>query len=185
MTLTLSPFTRKFLALALLIGVLALLWLVMAKPIEDKFKSYEEGIAHSERLLTRYRQASGERELLEARLEHSREVDSSRGGFLQGDNAELVAASLQSDVKAVIARGGGQLRSIQVLADTEETKFRKVAIRVSMSGSTEALRDILYDLETANPYLFIENIDVRARPSRRNELQVRFDVYGFIRIDES
>lgn len=185
MTLTLSPFTRKFLALALLVGVVAVLWLAVAKPIEEKFKSYEEGIAHSENLLSRYRRASGEREQLQVQLERAREVDQSRGGFLRGENAELVAAALQADVKAVIAKNGGQLRSIQVLADTEETKFRKVAIRVSMSGSTEALRDILYDLETANPYLFIENLDVRARPSRRGELQVRYDVYGYIRTDES
>lgn len=184
MTLTMSPFTRKFLALALLVGVLIIIWLAIARPIERRFETYAETIAHSERLLERYRRVGGAREALEVELGQARESDLSRGGFLSGQSAELVAAKLQSTVKEAIENSGGQLRSIQVLNEAEEGNFRKIAIRVTMLARTLPLRNTLHELESSNPYLFVENVSVRARPSQSRDLQIRFDVYGYIRTDQ-
>ncbi len=64
-----------------------------------------------------------------------------------------------------------------------------------MTVTLEPLQNVLYTLESAKPYLFVDNLDVRRRVQRRrrkqtqpeaeSRLTVRFDLYGYIRNGQS
>ena len=54
--------------------------------------------------------------------------------------------------------------------------------------NTAALQRVFYDLESATPFLFLDNVEIRSRPARRASgpeddpiLEVRFDLYGYMR----
>ena len=57
-------------------------------------------------------------------------------------------------------------------------------------ADTEAVKTIFYALESTNPDLFLDKIDRRAsrRRARKNQsasdLQVRYDVYGYMRVEK-
>jgi hypothetical protein len=71
----------------------------------------------------------------------------------------------------------------------DEGKFRRIIVRGQMATNTVAMQRIFYDIESASPYLILDNIDIRARPSPRTPengptdpmLDVRFDLYGYVR----
>ncbi len=183
-----SRIMSRFLALAILAAIVALLWLFVVLPVTAKFDTYDESMAQSEELLARYLRMSGARADLEAALEETRRDQASVSGFLTGASIQWVAADLQNKLKRLINANGGELNSIQMLPQEAENGFHKVAMRVVMTGDTETLRRVIYTIETANPYLFLDNLDIRAQRKRtqKNEnraaekLQVRYDVYGYM-----
>ena len=189
---TLSPVLRRALAVAILAAILAALWALVVQPVTARFESYDRAITQSQALLARYLRTGGTRERLQAQLEQMRQTQASLGGFLEGGSGELVAAQLQNTVKKLVDANDGELKSIQILEEQEENNFRRVAIRVTMTADTEAVQKIFYSLETANPYLFLDNIDMRARRTRAetgrtrgaDNLQVRFDVSGYMRAEK-
>jgi general secretion pathway protein M len=178
----------RFLALAILAAIVALLWLFVVWPITAKFDAYDESMVQSEELLARYLRVSGTRADLEAALAEARRDQAAVSGFLKGASVQLVAADLQNTLKRLINANGGELNSIQMLPQEAENGFHQVAMRVVMTGDTETLRRVIYAIETANPYLFLDNLDIRAQRKRtqKNEnqsaevLQVRYDVYGYM-----
>lgn len=189
---TLSPALRRVLAVAILVAILAALGALVVEPVTAKFASYDRAVAQSQALLARYLRIGGERERLQVQLEQVRRTQASRGGFLEGASGELVAAELQNKAKNLVDANGGNLKSVQILKEQDENNFRRVAIRVTMTANTVAVQNIFYSLETANPYLFLDNVDIRAsrrraqktRTQGAGDLQVRYDVYGYMRIEE-
>ncbi len=189
----LSPLVSRSLAVAILVAALAALWVFLVAPVTEKFEGYGRSISHSRELLVRHLQIAAQRARLERELEELRRAQSSTGRFLEGGGIELVAAEAQNKVKNLIDANGATLKSTQILPAQEKDNFRKLTIRVTMSADTEALQKIFHALETANPYLFLDNIDIRARRRRarrgrsvrQGELQIRFDLYGYMRIEGS
>lgn len=189
----LSPLVSRSLAVAILVAALAALWVLLVAPVTEKFEGYGRSISHSRELLVRHLQIAAQRARLERELEELRRAQSSTGRFLEGGGIELVAAEAQNKVKNLIDANGATLKSTQILPAQEKDNFRKLTIRVTMSADTEALQKIFHALETANPYLFLDNIDIRSRRRRarrgrsvsQGELQIRFDLYGYMRIEGS
>ena len=189
----LSPLVSRSLAVAILVAALAALWVLLVAPVTEKFEGYGRSISHSRELLVRHLQIAAQRARLETELEELRRAQSSTGRFLEGGGIELVAAEAQNKVKNLIDANGATLQSTQILPAQETDNFRKLTIRVTMSADTEALQRIFHALETANPYLFLDNIDIRSRRRRarrgrsvsQGELQIRFDLYGYMQIEGS
>lgn len=189
--MAMSLLVRRLLALVLLFAALAAVWLFLAQPVMAKFAAYRQSIAQSNEFLARYRRVAGGREQLEKALEEARRAGASSGRFLEGSSTEIVAAGLQNDVKKIIAASGGELKSTQLRQDEDEKEWRRVTIRVNMSAGVEATMQIFHAIESANPYLFLGNVQIRApRLSKRRRakvsatqgvLQVRYDVYGYMR----
>ena len=185
---SLSPGFRRFAAVGLLALVLGVLWLYAVLPIVTHLEDTDRSIAESQVLLQRAKQVAARLPALEARREALVRRLEQGSGFLKGASEEVVAAGLQEQIKVLIGRHGGTLRSTQALAAEDESGFRKVALRVSMSADTEGLQKVFHGLESASPSLFLDNIDIRAktrssrRPAGREEdsLQVRFDVFGYL-----
>ena len=109
------------------------------------------------------------------------------GVYLAGNTDSLAAAGLQEDVSAKIGRAGGTLRSVQILPATSDGDFKKVSVRVQLTATLAAFSELLYSLEAARPFVFVDNLDIKNRRTRSNdanqdpELIIRFDLYGYLR----
>ncbi len=187
----LSPLVSRSLAVAILVAALAAVWVLVVAPVRATFEGYDRSIGQSRQLLVRHLEIAAQRARLETELEGLRQARSTTGRFLEGGGIELVAAAVQNKVKNLIDANGARLKSTQILPAQEKDNFRRVTIRVTMAADTEALQRIFHALETANPYLFLDNIDTRSRRRRarrgrsvsQGELQIRFDLYGYMRIE--
>ena len=188
---------HRIIALALLVVMLSSGYMLIDQFVIGRYKFYQDNISQLQDRLQRYENMLSMREDLEERLQQIKQDNSIDVYYLQQSSSVLAAADLQQQVKSAVENNGGNLVSTQILPVSDEGVFSKVAIRVQMTGDTEALQKTLYDLESARPLLFIDDLQVRGQPIRqrnpnnRNEITLRiqlttqFELSGYIRRSEA
>lgn len=182
----------RLLAATLLLVVLWLGLQLVVLPVVSAYRTAADEIAQNRALLERYRALAAEQPRYAKRLEQRREADRANTGFLEGQDETLAAAALQERVGAVIDAAGGELHSTQILpaqvAD-EDLAIRRAGLRLQFAVGIEGLEEILYQLETAEPYLFVDELSIREQrirrrrnePAQETRLDVGLEVYGFVR----
>lgn len=164
--MTVGPAIQRLFALAILAGVILMAWAWIVAPVAERFDRYEEAASQSRLLIDRYRGILASKGALE------RDVDALHGsrireqGFLVAPSAELGAALLQERIKQTAEGAAAALISIQVLAPKEDAGLSRISVRARLKGDIVALSDVLYELETAWPAMFIDNLHVRTRTRR-------------------
>lgn len=191
MTRSLSPLVSRGLAVAILFGVVAGLWLGIANPVLDRMIEYRQTIARAEERLPRLGQLAASAPLLQAQLAQIRRDPRARSRLLTGANDSLAGADLQRRVNQVSLQNGAVIRSTQPLPAQDEQGFRRIAIRIAMEGDAAALQKIFFALETSPTLLFVDNVQIRSRSGGRlrrvqgqtiaqdETLAIRFDLAGY------
>jgi general secretion pathway protein M len=189
MMTSLSPRSRRFVAVGLLALVALALYSFVVGPLLASYADSRRQVADSRATLARYEDIGRDTPKLQTQLDELHRQGASAAGYLDGQNETLVAASLQERLKSAVVQTGGHLNSTQVLASTEKGQTRRVVVRGQMQMNLAALQRVLYTLESGSPYLFIDNLDVRPMVGPRGQetqdsealLDVHFDVYGYMR----
>src|SRR5205085_229414 len=136
---------------------------LVINPLVTAYSDADQGVANAEDRLVRLRRIAAAKPTLERELEALRTQSASGQLALRAANSQLAAAEMQDRLKRLIEASGGTMKSTQVLPGRDEKGFRRVALRVTMDGDTEALQKIFYGVETATPLMFVDNIEVRSR----------------------
>ena len=196
MTSSLLPVLHRFLAVMILVGGAVLIWALAVQPVTDKFRTYREDTENAQTLIAGYSRIGNSRTQLEAHLTKLQRSHSSRSRVLKGASVMLAAAQLQNQVKKIISANKGTMKSTQVIPGKKVGPFQKITVRVRMNADTESLYNIFYDLEASHNYRFLDNVEIRAQRAKRagrrkaarnaaTVLDVRFDVYGYMRDEAS
>jgi general secretion pathway protein M len=183
-------------ALAVPLALLAAIgwpWLTQVRDLEQEIQSLDDRIGHYHRLL---KTLPG----LQAELERVKSNDEFKDFYFDAKTRALAGAELQSAVQQMVASAGGQVTSTQLLPSPDDEQPPKVRVRTQIKGTTDALLDVLYQIEQARPFLFVEQLSVRAharrrlprrssrsrrrprsvrRPSQEGLLTVRLDLFGY------
>ena len=157
--------------LALVLLALALLggFRLVVAPLMAAFQDNAARIEEAETLLQRYLALAEQRPAMSDRLAEQQELAASAAGYLEGPSDALAAAQ-QDRVKSVIEGAGGELRSTQILpavATDGDAGIRRAALRVQFGVTIAGLAETLYELESGQPYLLIEQLTVREQRTRR------------------
>ncbi len=184
----LSPRASRALALAILGGLGLLVVFGIALPLLDTYDQAWNSVERNRAAIAHIGQSAPRPARLEAELARLKERQASAVGFMQSANGSLAAAELQNRIKSSVEAARGELRSTQILPPRDEGVFRRISIRGQIAVNTAALQRVFYELESASPFLFLDNIEIHARPARRGAgseddpvLEVRFDLYGYMR----
>ncbi len=177
-------------ALALLAMTGAAVYLMAVAPLIDSYRRNGEAIVETRDLLARFERQAAARSRLEERLAALQELVARQGHYLDGTTYAVAAASLQDNVKAIVETQGGEIQSIQTMPSQANDDSGRVAIRVQSLMVVDSLLFTVHRLESGAPYLFIDNLEMQGRLSRRarlgedpdeeTELLVWFDLYGFL-----
>lgn len=186
MMANLTPWQRRLLAVALLLGVLALVGVAVAIPVVIMHRHYVE--AQDEQLdrLRRYQRVVNARPQIEKQLAEVNTKDTAKY-FLKNYSPALAATEIQEVAQTIIESFGGKLASMQVNTHKDEGGFRQISLNVQLSGNLVALQKILHALETSEPYLFIDNLSLRSPLGRQSrpipgvepEFNMQFDLFGY------
>jgi general secretion pathway protein M len=185
-----SAQARRIAALVLLGAAFLVAYLGIVRPVLSLRDDTRAAIETNRDLLERYRRIAAGREHLKARLDRLERDTSVQRAYLSGDNDAVVAAQLQNRIKSIVQRAGGTLNSMQVLPPEAENGFRKISVRVKAVATMQAWVDTMLGIETGNPLLFLDNVDITTRsasrrvanrPAENVQLSVTFDVYGYLR----
>ncbi len=195
MTVATAPgWGQRLGALALLLlVVVGSFYLVVERGLAASYRFYAERLEQQQGRLDQLERMAANREPIQhliTRIQQDRNITAQ---YLPQSAPPLAAAELQQRVKAVVEAAGGTLRSTQALPPVEEGSAVKVAVNATVSGDTDSLQKILYDLESQTPLLFVDNLDVSAREVRqrlpngrlagytRVQLNIQFEISGYLR----
>ena len=186
----------RLLALGLLAALLIGSYVLVVVPLLGTYEDNAAAIEQAETILRRQQALAAQQPQLIERLEEAKAQADAAAGYLQGPSDALAAAQLQDRVKEVVEASGGELRSTRILPaeDVDASPgTRRTALRVQMMVSIEGLAEILYGLESGQPYVLIDELTVRSqrerRQRRRNQtttesdpmLDVNLELSGFVR----
>ncbi len=186
----LSPFQSRFLALALLVVVMGLLFTAV-EPLWKRYLTNAENIEQLQERVFRYARLAASSEITRQQLIQWEKDDQVARYALPVESPDLAAARLQERVKAIIKPAGGKLLSTLNLHPTDDGPFQRITVNVKMRGSIGAVRETFYSLESGIPLLFIDNVVLISQGARRSKrrgvptnleskLEVRFDLSGYL-----
>jgi len=154
---------QKSRGLALLVLAIAIViaWIVLLHPLVAIVTGESEEADNSLNLLARYQALEAARPEVEAELRQLQERNAAMSGLVEGRSAALAAAAVQADVKAIVESNGGTILSTQNIPPTAANGFEKIEIQYDISLSLGSLKNIIYQIETHTPYLFIDSVNMR------------------------
>jgi general secretion pathway protein M len=179
---------------ALLIPVL--LVLAVALPWWQRLQTLDADYARGLDQLVRYQRLVATLPSLRAELAREQANDEFKAFYFDAETPALAGARLQSEVQDMVRSAGARPISTQILPVDEEEQPQRVRIRTQLQGTTDELLDVLYRIESARPFLFVDQMSIRSTSPRRStirrrvsqrrveqnvgQLTVRLDIFGYI-----
>jgi len=182
------PIAERAVALALALGLGLLVTVVGVLPFVDSVRETDEALEYDREIIARLSRSTAHSgsfatqiDVLVARLNES-------GLYIRADTEPLAAASVQEHLKSAVGLHGGELRSVQSLPSLQEDSLTRIGLRVVMTAPIGPMIRVLHELETGEPYLFVDELQVKSTTRRRKRteeastsvISVRFDVYGYL-----
>lgn len=180
---------RCLISAALAVVLLVILGLAVILPWWNQMALYDEEALDTAERMGRYQNLIASKQDLAKELQQLRANQNKQGVFITAPSAELAAAQLQRHAKDAVSKAGGTLVSTQNLAQDPDDMPEKIQVRVRMKGDAGALADVLHNIESAHPLMFVENLSVKSRRTvkgrRKNrvttyDLDVSFDLAGYL-----
>jgi general secretion pathway protein M len=186
---SMSPALQRVAAFSLLLAVGGALAFGVIEPLVNSYTNAKTTVERERAAISRARATGLDTAALQAELARLKQRQTTTAGLIQGSNESLAAAELQERLKSTIETAHGELRSTQILPSRTEGRYRRVTIRAQAAAKIASLEHALYDLESAPPYLFLDNVEIRARPDQSGRagaaedpnLEIRLDLYGYMR----
>lgn len=187
----LHPVIGRLAALALLAGVIAGIAVFGVLPLAERLRAADETLEFDRQLIRRMSAAAANPGYFDAQLSALRARVDQSNLYLRADTEPLAAVALQELLKQSITQHGGELRSVQSLPGRDEEGLTQIGLRVGMTGGFEAVLRVLHQLESSEPFVFVENLEIKEAGRRRRRstdaeapeetpLAVRFDIYGYL-----
>lgn len=180
----------RLLALALLLLPLALLLRFAVVPAWQAYTAQGERITETRAQLQRYRRLAAQLPALREQVAGLREQQVLTPYLIDAPNSALAAAGVQQRLQDMARAHQGRILSTRVLRSESDGPFERVTVNARMQIQLEGLQAMLYELETSQPYLFVDELSVMARAVRRyrraapdtaGPLETRLTLYGLRR----
>ena len=186
----------RWLALGLLLAVLALVYLLLVHPWWTvPMLQVNQDIADSRSRELRVRTQLQQAPQVEKQLAAALAQQAKRPGFLPEASAELATAGLIQRLETVVLQASPGNRSCAItnrspMPQASRERYERVVVQVRLRCGTPELAAVLHLLESGTPRLFIDNLSVlsqhytylvNAAGGNSAGLEVSFDLYGYLR----
>ena len=194
MNLRLTPAQSRLLAVVLLLLMIAALVAAVAVPAVLLHRHYDHYIDQYSDHLARYRRVAASRGDIEASLAEVEKRDPRRF-FLKAHAPALAAAELQGSISRVVESHNGHMISSQIMPAKDDGKAAaatRITLSTQFSAAIVPLQTILHDIEVHAPYLFVDQLTVRAnqgrqfkpQPGVQPEYSIQLTVSAFMQPEE-
>lgn len=155
----------RLLAAGLLLLVIGATVAAVAVPAYVLYHRYDEAQIVTLERIDRYRRVSSQRADHQRALDTLKARESARF-FLKSSAPNLGGSELTDLVRPMLEANGSRLTSIQPPTVKDEGGFRVYSLSVGFNSTPASLQKTLYAIETSIPYLYIENMTLRATVPR-------------------
>jgi general secretion pathway protein M len=177
-----TPRQSRTAAVVILLLLMATVLAVAIYPVWSMNMAYNAKIGATQFQIQRYQRIASQDDRYQQEFNNLKQNQQSDPRYLQSKTDLLANAELQRRIKQVIAAERGEIISTQTAQISQDKLLNKVAIRIRMKATLESLKQILHQLETQKPYLFVDNISLRGRHLPRRRLPTTKDIAKEIRM---
>ncbi len=150
----------KILAVALLMTVVAALWAGVAVPLTDWYAARADRLEQQTRLAQRMEQFVAD--LPELRRRAGTAETAAPVAVLEGASDSVAGAALQQRLQQIGAAVGAQLASTEVLPGEPVGAYRRIGVRLSVSGTWPVLVNLLDAITASSPPLLVNDLQVES-----------------------
>jgi len=169
---TLTDRQRRLLALAILLIVLCIIYSITVVPVLIANQHYRETIAGMESRLAQLQRAAAIGTSLQPQYEQLMRWKETDSHYLKSNSAALAAAELQRLIKRIAVAQYAEVLSTQILTASQEQDLNRISLKVRIRGTLEKIVQVFYAIETSEPFMFLDNISVRAKSGRRGRSKI-------------
>jgi len=155
---------RRILAAVGVAVVFSLAYVGVAEPIVHYRRRVADEVAEGQEQLERAARFLAARDGLRAEREDlKRRLDEAKQRLLPGGSGTLGAAALQERANSLAAEKGITVQSTQVMKEEPADPFRKVSIRLTLSGELKPFSELLSGLEYGPQQLTVPFLEITRR----------------------
>jgi general secretion pathway protein M len=174
----------QLLALALLLLVLAAVYLTVAAPLLDFYDDRAIQAETRAALLTKLNSIAAELPALQARATRLHATTNSHKLTLAGASDAVASAALQGRIEPMATAAGMTIGSTEILTAEAQGAYRRIGLRLLVNGSYDSLIKLLLSIAEATPPLVVDDLQIRGEERRMGVmsslgLDASLDVYGF------
>jgi general secretion pathway protein M len=189
----------RFSALGLLIVVLLAVFIYGVVPLVEGYKNRGDEIVMLGKRLSTLNNLVENESAIDAALQDQNLSPAKDNIFIVGSNAAIASANLREFISDIVERSGGKLVSTQEYEAPSTKSEQALGLRFQFSGETDHFFQLLYQLETARPLVFIDRMTISSSAGRssvrrtqsrgqrsarsvrsiRDSLTVKMDIYGY------
>ncbi|MGI9321466.1 MAG: type II secretion system protein GspM [Thiogranum sp.] len=163
----LNPGQRRLSALAILVLALGAVFSLTVLPVLLANRHYQDTITTQKSRLQQLQRAAAIGDTLQPQYEQLQRWQTTDAHYLKSNSAALAAAELQRLVKRIVVAKNAEVVSTQILTTRQEEGFDRVALKVRIRGGLENIVQAFHVIETGEPFIFLDNVSVRAGRGRR------------------
>ncbi len=182
---------QSLFAVGLLVGIVLIIILAIFVPLISKQLDLLEAKKNLVFKLQQYERILANSGAVTNSMADISKKQEQQGYFNRQATDALASAEMQEFIKKTIVEAGGQLSSTQALPVSNKDAFKRITVSVRMTGNSQVLQSVLYKIETSEPLIIINQIDIRPMRGTRNkvtrqiedsnELNVNFQAVSFMR----
>jgi Tfp pilus assembly protein PilO len=179
----------RLLALTLLFVVLGGLYLLAVSPLLDFYAERSARLETEQMLVPRLSALAAELPALRARLAALRAQVQVRKVTLDGSSDAIASANLESRIEALATSVGATIGSTEALPAETRGPYRRIGLRVILSGTYKTVVKLIAALEETNPPLVVADLQLHGvlrfqRPGLPGlpgpqGIDGTLDIYGF------
>lgn len=180
---------QRWLAVAILVLVVALILGITAFPLWSANRHYDQTIETLEGRLEQLQRAAAIGTKLHPQYQQLKRLQASDRHYLKSTSEALAAAELQRMIKGIAQASRVDVLSMQNLPASREENVLRCSLKVRMRGDLENFVQMFHTLEAGNPFLFIDQLSIRNIMGRRNKsannipnipLDADFELHGYL-----
>ena len=175
----------RMLALGLALATIVATYVAVAAPLVELYADRAALIETRHSLLIKLRSVAAGLPALRTRVTNLRAESDTSKVTLDGSTDAIASAALQGRIEGLAGAAGVTIGSTEGLPVEVRGPYRRIGLRLVLSGSYESLVTLLARLEAAVPPTIVDNMQFHAfqkRPGARSStppLDASFEVYGF------
>lgn len=150
----------QFLAVALLLAVLAALWAAIVAPLADWYGARADQLARRELVAQHMAQLAAA--LPELRRRAAGVDTAAPVPLLAGDTDAVAGAALQQLLQSLSTQTGATLASAEILPGEQLGAYRRVGVRLLISADYPVLIALIRAISASTPPLLIDDLQIQS-----------------------
>lgn len=178
---------QRRLAVGILAAVVVAVLGVTVLPIWSANAARQQTLDDLNERLNRYERIAARDQALLPRYEALRAAQMASGNYLKSGTVAVAGAELQRRITDIAGTNQALILSTQILPAENETGFVRITIKVRLRGPLPAILQSLYDIETDDVFMFLDNLSMYDRMAGRSTgqngvrpMEAEFDLIAYM-----